>query len=323
VHEIKEYPFISIIVPAKNEQKYISRCLESLDKLNYPKEKLEIIVVDNNSTDQTRDIASGHENSKLLVADGTISSVRNFGGKQAKGDLLAFLDSDCIPTTDWLLKAVSTLNKGAEIAVVGAVLELEDLKKSPWIETYWLNYLNLKFQKGINYVATISSFCFVVKKNVMEEVDWFNEDLATCEDSDLGYRISQAGYKLVINEDIKTVHLRNAKTSKEFFDRQLWQGGSNLKNFFQHDFEWSELPSVAVPFVYLVMLLLFVFAILSPYPAAKYYAFLVLAFLPVAITLRSDVKLTYKNVVGYSYIWFLYLLGRGLGMAIKIGRRSK
>lgn len=316
-------PPVSVIIPAKNEEEYIERCLEAVSNLEYPEDKIDVIVVDNKSTDQTVECARKFTTVQILEKEGTISAVRNFGGQQAKGEILAFLDADCIPERKWLLKATKTLIEKNDVAVVGAVLEIENKPYVPWIEKYWLEYLNTKFCTGLNYVSTISSFCFLVRRKAMNDVNWFNESLETCEDSDLGYRISQNGNKLVIDENIKTVHLRNAKTIRQFFLRQLWQGGSNIQNFFGHAFEWKELPSVLIPFAYLLLLSLLPFILFSQFDMLKYTVIGMIVILPVVVTFRSGISISDKRCFGFALIWFLYFLGRGLGMIIKISSSSK
>jgi cellulose synthase/poly-beta-1,6-N-acetylglucosamine synthase-like glycosyltransferase len=316
-------PSVSVIIPAKNEEEYIGRCLEAVSNLEYPKDKVDFFVIDNKSSDQTIQYARKFTAVEVLETEGTISAVRNLGGQQAKGEILAFLDADCIPDRKWLLNATKTLIEKDDVAVVGAVLKVEEKPDVPWIEKYWLEYLNTKFCAGLNYVSTISSFCFLVRRKAMNDVNWFNENLETCEDSDLGYRISQNGDKLVIDENIKTVHLRNAKTIRQFFLRQLWQGGSNLQNLFQHNFEWSELPSVIIPMAYLLLLIVSPITFFSDYDIFKYTITGLVIALPMVITIRSGISILDKRFPGFTLIWFLYLLGRGLGMIIKISSSSK
>ncbi|MBI5742122.1 MAG: glycosyltransferase [Nitrospirae bacterium] len=313
------YPFVSIIIPVRNEEDYIQSCLHSVTKLDYSKEKYEVIVVDNNSTDSTREIVSRFNDVIVLEKKtGTIGTVRNFGARHARGEIIAFLDGDCVPDPQWLNIAITTLMTLRNVTVVGGIIALE--KERSWIEEYWINYLNSKYQTKINYVSTISSFCFVIKKETMEDIGGFNEQLITCEDSDLGYRISQTGRKLIVHKDIKVNHLRNAKTSWEFFGRQLWQGRANLKSFVSHKFEVNELYSIVTPLFYLLLIAYVTLSfVLSSFYFNKWVLILLIA-IPVIITLKQRVGRDKKCFPGYCYIWFLYLFARGLGMLIKIAR---
>jgi len=97
---------ISIIIPAYNEERFLGRCLQSIANVDYPGELTEVLLVDNGSTDRTVEIAHSY-NAKVLV-DGTsnVSGLRNLGAQHAKGELLAFVDADCIVHEDWISGSV-------------------------------------------------------------------------------------------------------------------------------------------------------------------------------------------------------------------------
>ena len=99
-------PFISVIIPVKNEAILLSRCLDSLKHLNYPQEKLEIIIADGLSTDNTRDVALSYGAKLVANEKQVVGSGRNCGFKESKGSLIAFTDADCIFHPDWLKNSV-------------------------------------------------------------------------------------------------------------------------------------------------------------------------------------------------------------------------
>lgn len=106
----KDFPFVSVIVPAYNDQIRIKLCLKKLLKQTYLKNKYEIIVIDNQSTDETRAVIKQFP-VKLLEETKKQSSyaARNVGIKTAKGKVLAFTDSDCQPEKSWLENGVRSL----------------------------------------------------------------------------------------------------------------------------------------------------------------------------------------------------------------------
>jgi cellulose synthase/poly-beta-1,6-N-acetylglucosamine synthase-like glycosyltransferase len=315
-------PSVAIVIPAKNEEQYIARCLEAVSQQDYPKEKFKIFLIDNLSTDKTIELARQFTSVEIHTCGGNISQIRNCGRELTDGDYLAFIDSDCIPPTDWLRKSVEILRENQDIAVTSAILTLEPITDIPWIEKYWVNYLRAGNVKSHNLVDTISSFCFVISRETMNKVGWFNESLATCEDSDLGYRIRSTGAKLCVRKDIPTIHLGNAKTIKQFFMRQLWQGSNNLKNMISHHFELNELPSILVPSItFATQILILIMAFLVPALSAALLGGLVTLVLLVAIKKNKPSNL--NSLVIYSFIWYLYLTARGAGMLIKINRWDK
>ena len=316
---MKEYPFVSIIIPAKNEESNIALCLEGIQSLEYPRNKLEVIVVDNGSEDRTVNIAKSMGAMTFILPNVTIAALRNYGFYQSKGKFVAFIDADCIPNAQWLTIAVRIMLANKNIGVVGGILTLREGGSKYWIEEYWLHYLNSRYRHNKQYVNTFSSFCFVVRREKMEEVGGFNERLITCEDYDLGYRIFKTGCKIVINKKIKVVHLRNAKNAYEFFLRQAWQGRTNLINFLSHEFELKEFTSVIIPIGYLISIVCFPVTLLlkMAYPLKWVLAFISFC-LPGIITIRTRIGRNKLRFWGYYYLWFLYLCARGIGVLFKV-----
>jgi cellulose synthase/poly-beta-1,6-N-acetylglucosamine synthase-like glycosyltransferase len=127
-HNFSPELFISVILPVRNEEKNIATCLESLDGLNYPKEKFEIILVDDHSTDRTKSIAE--QFSKLIPnlriienlpeAAGKKSAI-SLGIKSAQGEFIATTDGDCILPPNWLLNIALEFEKRKAVFVAGPV----------------------------------------------------------------------------------------------------------------------------------------------------------------------------------------------------------
>ena len=111
-------PFVSVIIPVKNAEKFLPACLKSLASLNYPKDKYEVIVSDSDSTDNTRDIALSMGMKVTRAAGPSVCAGRNSGFKQARGEIIAFSDADCIMDKDWLMNAVKYF-KDSKVACVG------------------------------------------------------------------------------------------------------------------------------------------------------------------------------------------------------------
>lgn len=113
-------PYVSIVIPVFNEERYLSLCLTSLMSLSYPKDRHEILLVDNGSTDRTLDIARGFGDVAIHVKENVkVGAVRNYGVQKATGTVIVFLDSDCVVNPEWLIDGVRklTANPGS---VLGA-----------------------------------------------------------------------------------------------------------------------------------------------------------------------------------------------------------
>ena len=103
---MEDKPDISVIIPAYNEEDTIGECLMSLEDLDYPSEKLEIILINDGSGDNTKNVMSNYDqklNPVLLETDGVgPSKARNIGLDYAKGEYVAFIDADCAVDREWL-----------------------------------------------------------------------------------------------------------------------------------------------------------------------------------------------------------------------------
>jgi GT2 family glycosyltransferase len=103
-------PFVSVVVPVLNDARRVARCIDALLAQSYPRDRYEVLVVDNGSTDDTRAAIRGRPVT-LLVEDRTTGSyaARNKGVRAARGEVIAFTDADCTPVPDWIEQGVRAL----------------------------------------------------------------------------------------------------------------------------------------------------------------------------------------------------------------------
>jgi len=117
-------PSVSVILPVYNAESTISRCIESLLQLNYPQDKVDLVVVNNNSTDGTNQILHQFHDKIRLIHENKrgAAAARNTGILAATGDCVAFTDADCLVDTDWLRKIVLPL-QNEENGIVGGKIQ--------------------------------------------------------------------------------------------------------------------------------------------------------------------------------------------------------
>ena len=223
------YNFFSIIIPALNAENYIGSCLEALSCIDYPAEKKEIILVDNGSTDKTVSIATRYGVVIHLKPKLTISALRNFGAQQARGDILAFIDVDCIAPRDWLSQANSIFNEKPNAAAIGAEYSLP--ATTSFIEKVW--DAQIQSRRRCGEVDWLPSGNMFVRRETLEQINGFNVNLNTCEDYDFCQRLKKAGYTLIADASVSVVHKGNPKTLLSFFRKQLWHGTGTVQNFTQ------------------------------------------------------------------------------------------
>src|SRR3989344_3252080 len=112
------YPFVSIIVPVRNVEKIIKPCLKSLNELNYPKDKYEVIIADSESTDRTPEIAKEYNAIYISTPKRSVCAGRNEGFKVARGEIIAFSDADCVMDKNWIKNSIKYF-QDKRVAAVG------------------------------------------------------------------------------------------------------------------------------------------------------------------------------------------------------------
>jgi peptidoglycan/xylan/chitin deacetylase (PgdA/CDA1 family)/glycosyltransferase involved in cell wall biosynthesis len=217
--------FVSVIIPALNAQRFIGNCLASVSNLDYPKDCLEIIVIDNGSRDKTLDIVKGYKARILQFPGLTVAALRNRAAQCAKGEILAFLDADCIAPKSWLTRAVARLKQEAQAA--GAEYALP--KDTSWAERVW--DMHVEPRRRDEGAQWIPSGNLIVFKESFEKIGGFNENLITSEDVDFCRRFRKKGFTIISDERLSVVHLGNPKTVKNFFIKEIWRGKGAFQNF--------------------------------------------------------------------------------------------
>lgn len=202
-----EKKFISVVVPYYNDKR-IDRCLRSLINQRYPKDCYEVILVDNNSTKQYyhKDL---YKNVSVVSQPerGSYKS-RNLGIKTARGEIIAFTDSDCTIDMDWLDAINLNMAETSEIcAVQGLSLSnrWNDVSKAI-NEMYEKIFFGEIVDAKENYCSRLDTRNCAVFKKCFENVGMFNEKLLYWGDAELGKRIVEYGKKIKYVPEMNIVH---------------------------------------------------------------------------------------------------------------------
>jgi len=307
---MKHNPFVSFIVPTRDEEQMIGPCLDAINRIQYDPRLFECIVVDNGSVDNTTEIARV-KGAKVFELPGvTISALRNFGAKEARGDFLAFIDADCVVDRDWLGNALLHF-KDSKVGCVGSYPVLPE--KSSWVQRAWM--LQIQTGKLVEEVRWLPSMNILVKRKAFEEAEGFNESLTTCEDVDFCYRLKEKGYRIVSDKSVRSVHFGEASTLREFVSKERWRGQSNLWGVLSHGLYLEELPSVTLPIFYLVALLALPFTLIHGLAKPSYLPFLFnLGFIltpPLLLSLRTSFKVgDFSCFHKLAFLYLIYSLAR-------------
>jgi glycosyltransferase involved in cell wall biosynthesis len=230
---------ISFIIPMKNASKYISRCLEAI--LAEMESGDEIIVVDNGSTDDSVSIAGQIKDVTILhCPEGTIGYLRNYGASRSQGDILAFIDADCVISQGWRSHVIKNL-EAEGISATGSRYEIPE--NAVWIEKAWFSQKILKAAPA----SYINSGNFAIKREAFSSVGGFDEKLITGEDAELGWRLNGKGYIIIEDPEVECVHLGNPKTLKDFYRKQKWHA-LGMMGTFKHSF-WDKPLLMTIAFL--------------------------------------------------------------------------
>jgi cellulose synthase/poly-beta-1,6-N-acetylglucosamine synthase-like glycosyltransferase len=222
-------PKVSILVATLNSELTIDGCLKAICELNYPQDLLEIIVVDGCSTDGTLEIAEKYQ-VKVISAPLNAPAAYNYALKIVSSDVIGFIDADAKVEKEWLNKLVAYLDN-PQVAGVSGGIETWN-KENVWARSigYDLENRYARLKKSIVRIATMN---LLMKKKVIEEVGGFDERLPSQYDTDLGFRITSRGYKILFEPDAKCYHF-NRSTVRAYFKQQLQYGKNTVKLYFKH-----------------------------------------------------------------------------------------
>jgi cellulose synthase/poly-beta-1,6-N-acetylglucosamine synthase-like glycosyltransferase len=238
--EPKAWPFVSILIPARNEEKVIAETARRMLALDYPHDKLELLIVNDGSTDRTKEIlASLAAQEKRLTVINVLpeesgkgkSRVLNLAVRQTKGDLVAVYDADNRPEKDALKLLVRELV--ADNAFVATIGKFRTINKDSTILTRFINIESFSFQwiiqAGRSFlfdIAILPGTNFVIRKKAVLDVGGWDEKALT-EDAELSLRLYRAGGKIKFVPQSVTREQEPEQVKVWLRQRERWVRGNN------------------------------------------------------------------------------------------------
>jgi len=226
--ENKNFPFVSIIIPCRNEEKFIGRCLDSIIAQDYPKDKIEILVVDGRSTDRTREVVEGYTQRypfiKILDNSKRITPVAmNIGIREAKGDVIILVNAHSILDKNFLKYNFQYLNKTNADAVGGRLNTINDdfsiiAQAIPLAADSIFGAGGKRYRTRITegWVKDTLPYCAYPKK-IFEKIGLIDEELIRNQDEEFNYRLLKSGRRIFFTPKIKSyLHIRPSL-------RKLWR----------------------------------------------------------------------------------------------------
>ena len=253
---------VSFVIPVKDAAQHVRRCIASIVANDYPRDQVEVLVIDNDSSDGSAEAARDAGATVLRSSARSVAELRNQGASQSRGSILAFVDADHEIDRHWVRTALEVLS-AADIGATGAPYLTDPLPN--WVQRQYDAMRSRPVARG--EVQWLGSGNLAIKKDVFDDVGGFDEQLTACEDVDLCNRLRAAGHRIVADPAMRSVHYGDPRTLKALFYGELWRGRDNVKVTLRGPKTFRQLRSALIPIVELVALAVGPLALLLGYPA--------------------------------------------------------
>ena len=315
-------PFVSIIIPCRNEERFISKCLNSVVANDYSKRKMEVLVMDGMSKDRTRKIIKKYESKysfiKLLDNPKKIKPCAlNIGIKKAKGKIVMIMDAHSTYKKDYISKCLKFLEE-YKADNVGGIVKTISSKNTVMAKAITIS-LSHPFGVGGSYfrkgskkpreVDTVFGGCY--RKKVFKKIGFFNENLIRSQDMEFNLRLKKAGGKILLAPEIVAYYYPN----------------SNFRDFFIHNFKdgiWAIYPFkfVKVPLHLRHYLpLIFVLSLLLSLIFALFFFLAKVSFISIfgsylLLSLFFSLKISSKKGLKYFFALLFVFAARHIGYGL-------
>ena len=308
-----KWPLISVVVPIRNEEKFIAKTLNNILAQDYPSDKLEILVVDGLSTDRTREIvgniAAKDPRVQLLDNPKRLSSAaRNVGAKAARGEIVCYIDGHVHIDNNQLLKNTASLMAEKDVSALSRP-QILDTPDNDFFQKAVSLARKSAFGHGLDstiysleedYVDPTSSGASY-KKEIFEKVGYFDENFDAAEDVEFNYRVGLGGFKSFTSPKL-AVYYYPRKNLKDLFRQLARYGTGRFKFLRKHSEAFSS--GALIPPLYFLGLAVLVF--LALFGGLARPVLMVYAGLYIAVNLASSVAVASRS--GWRYLAVLPLI---------------
>jgi succinoglycan biosynthesis protein ExoA len=227
-------PFVTLILPIRNESAYIEHALTALLKQDYPSECMEILIVDGMSTDDTRSLIQSFSKAypslqiRILDNPGRIVPIgMNIALREAKGEIVIRVDGHCLIAADYVRKCIDHLKEDGVDGVGGPMESIGETKIAKAIAIG----MSSPFGVGNSAFRTTSGRSMLVDTvpfpaytwEVIKRAGFYDEELVRNQDDEYNYRIRELGGKILLAEDVRSTYF--SRSSLKGLWRQYFQYG--------------------------------------------------------------------------------------------------
>jgi cellulose synthase/poly-beta-1,6-N-acetylglucosamine synthase-like glycosyltransferase len=319
-------PGVSIVVTTFNSEITIDECLSSIMELDYPKQLLEVIVIDGGSTDSTLKLAEAYP-VKVIFSQLSAPAAYNYVLKNVENELIGLIDSDAKVEKGWLKKLVKHLNSPEVAGASGTVETWDKEKLVPRTVGYELNFRYKRLPSKVERIATMN---LLLKRNVLQEIGGFDENLPTQYDTDLGARLAKAGHRIAFDPQVVCYHFHRS-TLGAFFKQQLKYGEHAWKLYRKHPRlfggdritdGWMNIQ----PLIYGIATILLIISVITFFHIIPFLILLSIVVVTAAIYTYSAAKISYiyhdASAMYLIVIYFTRAIAWTLGVTTSIIRTA-
>jgi hypothetical protein len=235
-------PLVSFVIPVRDDAERLRRCLESVARSRYPAERVEVIVADNGSVDESAEVAVRSGARVLSLPGLRVSELRNRAAELARGEILGFVDADHEVASDWVPVVVQNLAE-PDVGAIGAPYHCP--RNATWVQRL---YDALRGHPPRRHdVLWLGSGNLAVRREAFARAGGFDTTLETCEDVDLCRRLRANGTRLVSDPRLRSVHHGDPTTLGAVFLGESWRGRDNIRVSLRRPLSWRTLVSLIVP----------------------------------------------------------------------------
>ena len=200
-------PPVSVVIPAYNAEDMIGLCLEGLAAQSHPQSEFETIVVDDGSTDGTAEVVGRYDVRLIRQENRGPAAARNRGASEARGEILLFTDADCVPDAGWVEAQTRVFDDTSVTACKGVYRTEQRSLTARFAQVEFEERYELLGRAG--KTDMVDTYCAGFRTEVFREFGGFDESfpVANNEDTDLAYRLSAQGHRLIFNPAAVVRHL--------------------------------------------------------------------------------------------------------------------
>jgi succinoglycan biosynthesis protein ExoA len=219
-----EFPFVTMILPIRNEVNHIERCIRSVLAQDYPKKRMELLVVDGMSDDGTRELLTKFGVRFLDNPKRIVPAALNIGLKEARGEIIVRVDGHCEISSDYVRKCVELLHKTGADCVGGLQKTIGTgyVDRAVALATsspFGVGNAIFHYAKEPGWTDTV--YLGAYPKVVFKRIDYFDEELVRNQDDEFNFRLKQSGGKIWLDPSIRSVYYARSslyKLSRQYFE---------------------------------------------------------------------------------------------------------